>query len=57
MLLVDFETDEQDRPRLGRVACHSPERNEMWGHAIELRAPRMASHFTGKRKPGMVFML
>jgi len=57
VLLVDFETDEQDRLRRGRVACHSTDRDVMYRRAIELKAPRMASHFTGKRKPGMVYLL
>jgi hypothetical protein len=48
ILIEDPQTDENQQVLAGTVRCHSPERDEVYSKAVELRLPRCATHFTGR---------
>ncbi|MEX2315632.1 MAG: hypothetical protein WD669_00665 [Pirellulales bacterium] len=41
----------------GMVRWHSPDRDEMYRKAIELRLPRSATHYTGRIPEGTAIIL
>lgn len=48
LLVSDIETDAALRVRRGRVAWHSPDRDEVYRKAVEIKPRRFAVLYTGK---------
>ena len=57
VLIGDPKTDESQRLHAGRVLFHSPDREEVYRRAIELRPANFAFRFLGELPEDMAFIL
>ena len=57
VLIGDPQTDESQRLHAGRVLFHSPDREEVYRRAIELRPANFAFRFLGELPEDMAFLL
>lgn len=57
VLIGDPQTDESQRLHAGRVLFHSPDREEVYRRAIELRPANFAFRYLGKLPEDMAFVL
>lgn len=57
VLIGDPQTDEAQRLRGGRVLFHSPDREEVYRRAIELRPGHFAFRYLGEVPEDMAFVL
>lgn len=57
VLIVEPETDEYHRLLAGRVAFHSPVRDDVYDKAIELGPPSCAVRYLGEYQENMEFLL
>ena len=57
VLIGDPQTDELQRLRAGRVLFHSPNREEVYRKAIELRPLHFAFRYLGEWPEDMAFVL
>jgi hypothetical protein len=48
LLVEDPQTNESLEVQTGKVICHSPDREEVYRKAVELRPKRFAVLYTGK---------
>jgi hypothetical protein len=56
VLIDDPQTNEALEVQLGRVICHSKDRDEVYRMAIELRPKRFATLYTGTLPEHIVMM-
>jgi hypothetical protein len=57
ILIVDPVTSDEKGIESGRVVFHSPDRDEMYRQAIEVRPQRFAFHYTGRMPPNTAIAL
>jgi hypothetical protein len=57
VLIGDPQTDESQRLRAGRILFHSPDREEVYRKAIELRPGHFAFRYLGEWPVDMAFVL
>ena len=57
ILIGDPIKDKDLNVLAGKVLFHSPDRDEMYDKAVELKPGNFASHFTGKPPKDMEFVL
>ncbi len=57
VLIGEPETDEFQHVRAGRVLFHSPDREEVYRKAIDLRPGRFAFRYLGEVPEGAAFVL
>lgn len=57
VLIGEPETDEVQRLKAGKVVLHSPDRDEVYQKAIDLRLGHFAFRFLGERPDDMAFVL
>jgi hypothetical protein len=57
VLIGDPQTDGSQRLRAGKVLFHSPDREEVYRKAIELRPGHFAFRYLGEWPEDMVFVL
>lgn len=57
VLIGGPHTDESPRLLAGRVLFHSPDRDEVYGKAVELRLPHFAVRYLGTMPEDMALVL
>jgi hypothetical protein len=57
VLIGEPETDEAQRLRAGKVLFHSPNRDDVYQKAIDLRLDHFAFRFLGNRPEDMAFLV
>lgn len=57
VLIGDPQTDESQRLQAGRVLFHSPDREEVYRKAIQLRPQHFAFRYLGEWPENMAFLL